>query len=94
MKSVLVIDKPVNCNECYLYHDVCPILGPINDTSKISENCPLRDLPNREACNEYDFEHYRNGVSVGWNRCLEKITGEVPSYAEGYTGKNQNTGRE
>lgn len=83
--SILVIDKPVNCIDCLFNHQDKSCV--ITETSFMSEkgfdlakerlkDCPLRDLPQKEVVNEYDFENYRNGVSIGWNRCLEKITGE------------------
>lgn len=83
MKSVLVIDKPDCCRKCpcaYFtegaYENVCQVTHTeIEDYNKILDDCPLRNLPQREVANEYDFEHYRNGVAIGWNRCLEKIIG-------------------
>lgn len=106
MKSVLIIDKPQNCDECdicYLkpvgYGTVtqelfCPIVGYIDvelGKAGIHEECPLRDLPSFQVANEYEFQNYDNGVSVGWNRCLEKVTGEVPNYAK---TKGHGTGAE
>jgi hypothetical protein len=69
----------------------CPIVGWMDielGRADIHEKCPLRDLPSFQVANEYDFETYTNGISIGWNRCLEKVTGEVPDYAKtkGYEG--------
>ena len=95
MKSMLIVDKPNNCDECDICYVrrtskgermlFCPIVGWMDieqGKESINENCPLRPVPLRQVANDYDFEHYDNGVSVGWNRCLEAITGEVPNYAK------------
>lgn len=76
MKSVLVINKPENCIDCKLCIDNSCFITETVIKDVINEDCPLRDLPQKEVANEYDFENYSNGVSIGWNRCLEKITGE------------------
>lgn len=85
MKSVLVIDKPTCCDECKLssLQDdgalpvlFCPTAGYIDvelGKSEIHKDCPLKDLPNKEVSNPYDFEHYSNGVSTGWNNFRDKI---------------------
>ena len=85
MKSVLVIDKPDCCRKCQLSTvDSCYVTATIfmcnkgfDPETEILSDCPLRNLPQPEVANDYDFEHYRNGVAIGWNRCLEKITGEL-----------------
>ncbi len=90
MKSVLVIDKPSFCADCKFDFEEksCYLTGAsfwhdrkFDYASQILDDCPLRNLPQKEVANEYDFEHYRNGVTIGWNRCLEKITGESEVYA-------------
>lgn len=95
MKSVLVIEKPESCDVCDLcMNQVCGILRKPIITDKIyqiDDDCPLKDLPKYEIANEYNFESYKNGVAVGWNRCLEKITGEVLNYAK---TKGHNKGEE
>ena len=99
MKSVLVIDKPQNCDECDIcyYKDkelFCPFVGFLVErdyAEAIHDDCPLRDLPSYQVANNYDFECYTNGIAVGWNSCLEKITGEVPNYVK---TKGHGTGAE
>ena len=94
MKSILVLETPTNCIDCPLQADdkACGI----TETSFIAEkgfdpaegklkDCPLKDLPNKQVCNEYNFENYTNGINIGWNRCLAEITGEKyipPKYKE------------
>lgn len=68
MKSVLIIDTPDNC-KCCKY--TCMMY---KDGEERPKDCPLRPLPQKEACNQYSFEGFANGVSYGWNRCLEVIT--------------------
>ena len=87
-KSVLVIDTPTKCFNCQLCEcidDEYYCIGyttkessyiGVEDNNTILPHCPLHLLPQPEVANEYDFESYKNGVSIGWNRCLEKITGE------------------
>lgn len=89
MQSILIIDTPKNCDECDLCRSVSignsmciPTGALIGDGAEIDESCPLRPLPQYQVANNYDFECYTNGISVGWNQCLEKITGEVPNYAK------------
>ena len=84
-KSILVIDTPNSCSNCVLCEDglFCNITGDgeiayegFDLSQGILPNCPLRPLPPKEICNEYDFEHYKNGVSQGWNNCIDKILGK------------------
>ena len=84
-KSVLIVDTPESCSECRMNSEesFCHITGKhfwddkkFDYAKDIAADCPLRPLPLSQVANEYDFESYTNGVSVGWNRCLEKITGE------------------
>lgn len=83
MKSVLVIEKPESCIDCRLCIDDSCFITETVIKDGINEDCPLKDLPQRQVANEYDFEHYSNGVAIGWNRCLEKISGTD------YTGKDK-----
>lgn len=64
-KSVLVIDTPTQCIDCPLYLDDACFVTETVVTEVIADDCPLRPLPDKEVCNEYDFEHYKNGVSQG-----------------------------
>lgn len=91
MKSVLVINKPENCIDCPLQADdkACEITETsfisIRANEEILEDCPLVNLPQKQVVNEYNFENYANGINIGWNRCLEEITGEEyipPEYKE------------
>ena len=79
MKSILVIETPTNCIDCPLQADdkACEITETsfisIRANEEILEDCPLVALPDAEVANDYDFEHYANGVCVGWNRYREVI---------------------
>ena len=90
-KSVLIINKPENCIDCPLQADdkACEITETsfmeISPAREILSDCPLKDLPDKQVCNEYNFENYTNGINIGWNRCLAEITGEEyipPEYKE------------
>ena len=85
MKSALIINTPTNCIGCPLQADdkACGI----TETSFMAEkdfapaegrlkDCPLVTLPDAEVANEYDFEHYANGVCIGWNRYRDKLLGK------------------
>jgi len=92
-KSVLVVEKPESCDVCDLcINQVCGILRKPIITDKIyqiDDDCPLKDLPQKQMCNERDFENYTNGYGKGWNDCLRHITGEWNNYVpEPYTEKN------
>ena len=82
MKSILVIETPTNCIDCPLQADdkACEITETSFTAEKdfypnraILSDCPLVALPDAEVANDYDFEHYANGVCVGWNRYREVI---------------------
>ena len=97
MKSVLVIDKPEGCEGCpcaYFtegaHEDCCNITQTIiEDKFKILDNCPLKDLPQKQVYNERDYEKYINVYGKGWNDCLGHITGEYNHYVpEKYTEEN------
>ena len=88
-RSVIVMDTPARCYDCPCCAtednwSVCQAISleecherNIGDDGTILPDCPLKPLPVPQIVNEYDFQTYSNGVNIGWNRCLEKITGEV-----------------
>ena len=86
MKSVLLIDKPECCYNCIMNNNQMSCW--ITETSfkdfdmekEILEDCPLVDLPDKQVCNERDFEHYVNGYGKGWNDYRGHITGEYNNY--------------
>lgn len=85
MKSAIIVDKPENCINCLLNHmDSCFItettFKDINPHKEILPNCPLIDLPEKQVCNERDFEHYVNGYGKGWNDYRGHLTGEYNNY--------------
>lgn len=73
-KSIFLIDTPKCCGECPMSGtDVCrKWFG--KDLSKISETCPLREVPeHKDEENEYtDEDYYR---AQGWNDCIDEILG-------------------
>lgn len=88
-KSVLIIDKPENCIDCPLQADdkACGITETSFTSNKVFEanaeilsDCPLKDLPDKQVCNERDFEHYVNGYGKGWNDYRGHLTGEYNNY--------------
>lgn len=85
-KSVLIIDKPENCIDCPLQADdkACGItetsFKDIQANKQVLQDCPLRPLPDKQVCNEKDFEHYVNGYGKGWNDFRGHLTGEYNNY--------------
>ena len=83
---MLVVDTPECCDECdiSLYDKdkqeiYCPFAGFMNfELGKmgIHEDCPLKNMPVKEPCNEYDFEHFVTGRSIGWNDCVDYLNNE------------------
>lgn len=80
-KSVLVIDTPKKCNSCmYLgaFYSFCIInCRDIKDTSVKPDWCPLKLLPEKK---EYivpidNVESQKDIIAVGWNACINAITG-------------------
>lgn len=80
-KSVLVIDTPENCGKCkFISTFWCRAIHcrrvPNNDV--IPGWCPLKPLPERK---EYivpidNVESQKDIIAVGWNACIDKITGK------------------
>lgn len=96
--SVLIIETPDQCEGCpvCVYNPEtqtirCSKTGregsaDTKGNEYLKQECQLRPLPDREVCNEYNFESYTNGLNVGWNSFRARITGEKyipPEYKEG-----------
>ena len=84
-KSVLVIDTPESCGSCYLRGFTLNLQycrgkrKDIKDTSIKPDWCPLKPLPEKK---EYivpidNVESQKDIIAVGWNACINEITGEV-----------------
>lgn len=82
-KSVLVIDTPEKCISCIyvgILHYFCRInCRDIKDVSAKPDWCPLKPLPDKK---EYivpidNVESQKDIIAVGWNACVNEITGEV-----------------
>ena len=85
MKAVLVIDMPNNCEECKIIHlqghgeSICDS----GDWSKRPDWCPLKPLPQTIAYEMTDTQTTKavelidNAFKLGWNTCLNVITGET-----------------
>ncbi len=48
----------------------------VKDTERHLVNCPIKELPQKEPANDYNFETYVNGHAKGWNDCIDHLTGE------------------
>lgn len=83
-KSVLVIDTPENCDSCNFFGELHPLKfccanrRYIEDSNKKSSWCPLKPLPEKK---EYivpidNVESQKDIIAVGWNACVNEITGE------------------
>ena len=59
-KSILVIDTPTSCSECYIV-SICK-LSPKYIHSAVNKNCPLKQLPSKDEL--------RNAISD--IKCLEQ----------------------
>lgn len=79
-KSVLVIETPENCGKCKFISEFwCRAMDgrrvPNNDV--IPNWCPLKPLPEKK---EYiipidNVEANKDIIAVGWNACINEITG-------------------
>lgn len=93
-KSVLVIDTPERCIDCEIGQDYsniieicvsCPIAGKSaldGEAESIPDWCPLKPLPEKK---EYivpidNVEAQKDFIAVGWNACIDEITGENYDY--------------
>jgi len=90
MKSVLVIETPRNCDECFcsaVHQDIDGLRHMCRFTwlELTGENmvqtrpkwCPLKPMPEKQDMMEF---HRANGIysqRKGWNACLEEILGET-----------------
>lgn len=73
-KSVLIIDKPESCERCRLFCEGACYITETTVKDVIPSDCPLKDLPAKEQCNEYNFENFENARSRGWNNFYDMIT--------------------
>lgn len=79
-KSVLVIDTPKSCENCYmLSHNYCNfqclITGELIEKSTNKPDwCPLKPLPEKNTT-ENDMTDYQCGMVDGRNQCIDEITG-------------------
>lgn len=77
-KSVLVIDTPKYCALCALrsgvHHPFCRVNNrDITDLSIRPDWCPLKPLPEKMT-GVASTDHW-NSIKVGWNGCIDEITG-------------------
>lgn len=81
-KSILVMNTPENCKSCIhisTFRFFCRInCRDIKDVSTKPDWCPLKPLPEKK---EYivpidNVELQKDIIAVGWNACIDKITGE------------------
>lgn len=89
-KSILVMDTPINCDDCplkvldtdlYYTTYACQNVGcKTNDILKnirYEMNCPLKPLPRKEkGRNWHTLIAKENTYVCGWNDCLDEILGE------------------
>jgi hypothetical protein len=79
-KSALVIDTPENCYDCPFGTAYCGELEYVGycESKSRPDWCPLKPLPERK---EYivpidNVESQKDIIAVGWNACINKITGK------------------
>ena len=84
-KSVLILDTPKDCGHCLLSDfvdgDTC-LCRRIDKENKANDKpswCPLRPLPHSKQIENRWFSY---DYSIGWNDCLDEITGENKKEAE------------
>ena len=83
-KSVLVMETPENCRSCYLcgftlnlqYCRAKQGSAIIVDTSVKPDWCPLKPLSEKMDVGNIN-NIYNLNRAVGWNACINEITGEV-----------------
>ena len=83
-KSVLVIETPENCYKCPLHRHVNTSkrcmgnMRQYEDHNIVQSWCPLRLLPKEKNIQNGSVnDFYDLGRAVGWNDCLDAITGET-----------------
>lgn len=88
-KAVLVLDEmPESCDDCPLFDGVsCSAEGDFieyGDSYHKQEWCPLRPLPEHmEVCGRYPQpDGIVPSFKIGWNRCLDAITGGTERKSE------------
>ena len=86
-KSAFVMKTPENCRSCMhigTFRYFCRITcKDIEDASVKPDWCPLKPLPDKmKLTGVYGREYFQsNGkmpsYKIGWNDCIDEITGEV-----------------
>ena len=79
MKSMLIIDTPESCEECPLrsYSNLALWCTPLRKTKEDDDVCPLRPMPKKEEVSEDSYVADYVDFDLGWNACLDEITGET-----------------
>lgn len=81
MKLLLVIDVADDVAKNYkaltVNYDLRGDYGEWDESIKYVEDCPLRPLPQKRNECYYYGELAKNDFAVGFNACLEEITGET-----------------
>lgn len=83
-KSILVVDTPKICGDCWLFvnydskHQHCNYLWEdVRYRDKPLSNCPLKELPQkRELPKLYEDNYELKAEIKGWNACIDEILGE------------------
>ena len=86
MKSVLVIETPIDCEDCPLYDaDLmrCHYLkNEAYGVDALPKWCPLKPLPEHKHETEAEVFAggikgiYRSSYYEGWNACVDELLGE------------------
>ena len=82
MKAVLVVNIPNGYGDI---HDNKAIVKLRNDklgTSLKIYNVPLRQLPEKESREMVVGDPFGEGCCIGWNACLDEITGDYITQEE------------
>lgn len=69
MKAILVIDMPEACA------DGCPVMCRARGINHRPTWCPLKPMPIKWY--EDESTSFANGIARGFNKCIDKITGET-----------------
>lgn len=82
-KGVLVLEwMPMNCIECPFcyekYHEGnwCDLINEYACRDKRLEDCPLRELPEKQIRDYPEYDRYITGYDDGWDACIDYILGE------------------
>ena len=76
MKAILVIDEPRNCSFCPCYNDGYCNAAELFIDKDVPSWCPLKPMPSQKCLSLKD-EHDDIIFQMGWNACLDEITGET-----------------